>query len=674
MKKQFLNWIPVLLLLVVSALIYLPFIQKIGLINDDWYLIFAGKAGGARFFSTVFSSDRPMRAFVMGPAYFLFGDNILLYHLSGYLFRFLSGVCAYWLFQMIWPKNKSANTWLAILFVIYPGFLSQVNPIDYQSQLFSLFLAVLSIALTIKAILVSGWTKILLILLAIVTGIFYLGLVEYFFGFELLRVICVFLLNKNTKSSFIQTSLTSLKQWLPSSIIPIGFFFWRVFLFDSERKATDIGAQLQTINSNPLLNSFWLGLALFEDTFRAAFLAWSVPLYQLNVDLRVRDHILSFGIAALIFMLIVWGSKHLDNAKETGIKAEMEDHSWQALSIAAGFGFVVLSLLPVTFVNRRLLFEVYSRYALAASLGSAMLLAGLLFSISNKKIRYSALAFLIIVATLTHFHNGARAAAQTDSFRDFWWQVSWRIPGFQPETTLVANYPITAIEEDYFVWGPANLIYNQSPATEGGIIKPTVDAVVLNEKNLLAIMQDGGIQSIERRGILTQPDLGRVLVLSQPTQFSCVHVMDGNYPIISTYEEAEIASVANYSKIDLIDVNAEAHTPPSSIFGAEPEHGWCYYFQQASLAGQRGDWETASQLGSDAWDQGLRPDDKSEWLIFLKAYARLNQFDRVTFIAKDIKKDAFQNYQICQSLASKFGNSDTSPEMQQLLKTIYCSK
>jgi len=144
LKKQLLNWIPFLLLLAVSALVYLPFIQKIGLINDDWYLIFAGKAGGADIFTVVFSSDRPMRAFVMGPAYFLFGDNILFYHLSGYLFRFLSGVCAYWLFQMIWPKNKSANMWIALLFVIYPGFLSQVNPIDYQSQLLSLFLAMLS--------------------------------------------------------------------------------------------------------------------------------------------------------------------------------------------------------------------------------------------------------------------------------------------------------------------------------------------------------------------------------------------------------------------------------------------------------------------------------------------------------------------------------------------------
>ena len=669
MRKQVLNWIPFLLLLVVSALIYLPFISKIGLINDDWYLIFAGKAGGSDIFSLVFSSDRPMRAFVMGPAYFLFGDNILLYHLSGYFFRFLSGVCVYWLCLMIWPKNKRANTWIALLFIMYPGFLSQVNPIDYQSQILSLFLAMFSIALTTKAVLVSGWRKAPFLLLAIVTGFLYLGLVEYFFGFEFFRIICIYLLNKNATDSFMQKSFIALKQWLPGAVIPIGFIFWRIFLFESERKATDIGTQLQTISSSPLLNGFWLALALFQDTLKAAFLAWGVPFYLFNTGLRVRDHLLSFGIAALILTLIILSSKYLDSDQET----ETEDGRWQSASIAAGLASVILSLLPVIFVNRRLIFEVYSRYALAASLGSAMIIVGLLYSISNKKIRFSALAFLITIATLTHFHNGARAAAQTDSFQNFWWQVSWRAPEFQPETTLIANYPTTAIEEDYFVWGPANLLYNPT-STDSTIIKPMIYAIVLNEKNILDIMQGGGIQSIERRGILTQPDLGKILVLSQPTQFSCVHMMDKNYPIISTYEESKIASAANYSNIDLININAETHTPPFSIFGAEPEHGWCYFFQKASLASQRGDWNNVAQLGNEAWEQNLRPDDKSEWLIFLKAYSKLNQFEEVVKIAKDIKKDPNQNYQVCRSLAVNYGDSEATPEMRQLLNTIFCTK
>lgn len=663
MKKQLSNWIPFFLLFAVSALVYLPFVRRIGLINDDWYLIFAGKAGGADFFSAVFSSDRPMRAFVMGAAYSLFGDHILLYHLSGFLFRVLSGVCVYWLFQMIWQNNRTANTWLAILFVIYPGFLSQVNPIDYQSQLFSLFLAMLSIALTIKAILTSGWMKILLTALAIVTGIFYLGLVEYFFGFEALRFICIYLLNKN--NSFAQRAVTTFKQWLPSAVIPAGFIFWRVFIFDSERKATDIGAQLQNLSASPLLNSFWLGLALVQDTLKAAFLAWGVPLYLFTTGLRIREHLLSFGIAALIFALIVWGSKYLEDDSRS------EDNGWTSASTALGLASVSLSILPVIFVNRRLLFEVYSRYALGASLGSAMILVGLLFSISNKRIRDGALAILVLVAALTHFHNGARAAEKTASFRDFWWQVSWRVPDLQPETTLVGNYPITAIEEDYFVWGPAALIYNPA-STDSTAVKPMVYAIVLNEKSLLGIMQGGEIPPIERRGILTEPDLKNVLVLSQPTPFSCVHVMDGNFPIISTYEETEIASAANYSNIELVNADADPHKPPFSIFGAEPEHGWCYTFQMASLASQRGEWETAAELGNKAWDRDMRPDDKSEWLIFLKAYAHLNQFEEVTKIAKDIKKDAMLAHQVCQSLPTQFGDPDTSPEMQRLLTKIFC--
>ena len=330
-----------------------------------------------------------------------------------------------------------------------------------------------------------------------------------------------------------------------------------------------------------------------------------------------------------------------------------------------------MSIVPVILVNRRLTFEYYSRYALAASLGSAMILAGCIYLLTDKKVRSAFVAVLVFLAALTHFHNGARASAQAEAMKNFWWQVSWRVPGFQPEATLVANYPITAIEEDYFVWGPANLIYHPV-TTSDKKIKPAVYALVLSQYNLLDIFQGGRQETISRRGIFTYPDSSKILILSQPTLASCVHVLDADLPVLSTFERPDIISASSFSKIALVDLNAHAALPPESIFGVEPEHDWCYYFQKASLANQRGDWAEEADLGNDAWKKDLRPQDKSEWLVFLDAYARLDRSQDVARIAKDIKKDDYQSLLLCRSIQDGSAFAEISTEMHSLLKLTFC--
>jgi hypothetical protein len=165
-RKQF--WVFVALLLVVSALTYLPLVNQIGYLNDDWYLMYDAHTQGPGFFHEVYQSDRPARAYVLGAAYSLFGDNTLYYHLSGYVFRLLSAIALFWILERLWSGRKVMNFSAALLFLLYPGFLSQVNPIDYQSQLLSLCLAMVSIALTIKAIQTSNLAgRIVLTILSI---------------------------------------------------------------------------------------------------------------------------------------------------------------------------------------------------------------------------------------------------------------------------------------------------------------------------------------------------------------------------------------------------------------------------------------------------------------------------------------------------------------------------
>ncbi len=69
------RWLPYLILLIVSALTYLPFIGRFTYANDDWYLMYGAHVQGADYFVPAFERDRPIRAYVLGPAYELFGDD-----------------------------------------------------------------------------------------------------------------------------------------------------------------------------------------------------------------------------------------------------------------------------------------------------------------------------------------------------------------------------------------------------------------------------------------------------------------------------------------------------------------------------------------------------------------------------------------------------------------------
>ena len=68
-------------------------------------------------------------------------------------------------------------------------------------------------------------------------------------------------------------------------------------------------------------------------------------------------------------------------------------------------------------------------------------------------------------------------------------------------------------------------------------------------------------------------------------------------------------------------------SPPGMIFGPEPAHEWCYYFQTADLARQQGDWERVAAIGDKAFAVPYYPNDASEFLPFIEAYLRTGRLD-----------------------------------------------
>ena len=102
--------------------------------------------------------------------------------------------------------------------------------------------------------------------------------------------------------------------------------------------------------------------------------------------------------------------------------------------------------------------------------------------------------------------------------------------------------------------------------------------------------------------------------------------LDQNVPQSANSPQFPPAMVS-FSNTDLV-IRSSTFTAalPTSIFGTEPQHNWCYYYQKADLARQHEDWKQIAELGDEARANGLTPTDIDEWLLFVEGYERMGRY------------------------------------------------
>jgi len=671
-KKTVSFWWGVLIIFAISAIAYLPLAHKFGYLNDDWYLMYDMQVKDVNFFHVIFSGDRPGRALAMIPLFSLFGFEPFYYHLSAYLFRFLGGICLYWALRMLWPQKRFSTLATALLFTVYPGFLSQINAIDYQSHILGLFLALLSVALTIKSILTIERTpRLLFVAASILAGWGYLSQMEYFIGMEAFRFAIIFVLIWRMQGESVRHKLMKgIIASLPFLMIAGGFLIWRLFFFVAERKATDIGLQVSQMFSSPLTLLWWLNY-LIQDMFSVVLVAWGLPVYILAFPLRLRDVMSAFGWAGLAVLLVIFGMRRVDaQIRENESEAEADSgRSQEALWLS--LISIIGGLLPVILVNRHVTLPDYSRYTLIASVGAALLLVTVIENISSRTVRTAVLGFFIAVAVMTHYGNAVKAVNETLATRNFWWQVAWRAPQIQPGVTLIASYPGSSLSEDYFIWGPANLIYYPEKQ-EANPVEIQIPAAVLTDDVVLEISTNGGVETPLRRGNYLERDFGNVLVMIQSRSSGCVRIINGDVPELSPSDQHRLLLIAPYSRLENVVTEGEFQTPPEVVFGQEPEHDWCFYYQKADLARQRGEWEQIPDLLKEALDHGYYPEDGLEWMPFLQANAVLGNVDKMRSTAKLVTTDKFLRLQVCGIMTDFMKKETLNDEVKTVIEHNIC--
>ena len=669
-EKIGLFWWGVLLIFIVSVIAYLPLVGQIGYVNDDWYQMYDMQVKDPSFYHEIFAIDRPGRALAMIPLFSVFGFNPLWYHLSAFMLRMMGGVFLFWTVNMLWEKRNFFALTTGLLFAVYPGFLSQPNAIDYQSHILGLFLSMLSVALTVKSVLTADRTrKILLITGAILAGWGSLSQMEYYVGIEAFRFASIILLIWRGQGETFSRKLTKIiTVSLPFLLIAGGFLVWRLFFFESARKATDVGLQVSQVLSSPIIGLWWLNY-LIQDFFTVTLVAWNLPVYQLAFPMRLKDMASALGLAALAVTAVLFGIRWMGekvSEAESGNGAGMIGETL-FISLLTMLG----GLIPVILVNRHVTLPDYSRYTLIASVGAVMLLALLLEGISRRGMQIAVMGVLVSIAVMTHYGNTIRYVYETEATRNFWWQVAWRAPQIEEGVTLIASYPGSPLAEDYFIWGPANFIYYPEKQSNNPVVVK-LPAAVLTGDVINQITTNGGVETPLRRGNYLERDFGNVLVMIQTNPNGCVRLINGDAPELSPSDADRLVLIAPHSRLNAVIAEGESPTPPANIFGAEPEHGWCYYYQKADLARQRGEWEKISMLLEQALAAGEYPNDSLEWMPFLQASAVLDDVDKVRSTVKLVIADKFLRLQVCEIMTDFMKKETLSDEMKSVIEHGIC--
>ncbi|HET9907434.1 MAG TPA: hypothetical protein VFQ23_12350 [Anaerolineales bacterium] len=663
------SFIAALLILLTTVITYGVSIPNLGYYHDDWFVLWSGQARGADSLIPLFSTDRPFMGVVYSVVYRLLGDSIVNWHLYALLWRFIGGMAFFWILRLIWPEQKYLTTVMTVLFLVYPGFLSQPNANTKQNHLYGFGTALLSIALMLQAMKTDkqGW-KIVYSVLSLILTANYLWIYEYMIGFEGTRLLLLgYAMFQKGFRQFRSLAIETLKRIWPYWLVTAAFLYWRVFIFQGERNATDVSGLAGSYLSNFRYMSIRLILETVKDFLDTTVFAWFVETYHLFSIAPYSNLVFALLIAAVVAALLwlytslfkkQWGN----DVNEHETPRLMKDLLWMGALI------ILFAISPVIFSDRHIdLYDPYKSYGLHPIPGVVLFILGLLLML-QPRFRNWALVALVGISVSAQILNADYWERYWDIQRDMAWQLTWRAPDIQDDTLVMASIsggfnP----QQDYEIWGPINLIYNPGPAKA-----PAIQAEVLNADTAYSILRQE-VKNNHVRDIRLRRDFTSLLLITYPSSVSCFHVIDGNLPAYSGSESLLVRQVGAYSQADRILSAGTSPVPPASIFGSEPERGWCYYYQKAALARQSGDWEEIGRLYDQVRALGLETDDKSEIIPFFEGLVNLGRYeDAKDLYREQIKGQTEVRFPLCSSLANDPGYAPAFRYDYQKINELLC--
>lgn len=667
------------------------FITRLGFYWDDWAQILVGRLFGISGYWQYFASDRPFSAWTHSFLFPILGSIPLHWQILTLFLRCLTAILIFWTLQNIWNDHKLSAAFTSILFLIYPVFTQQHTSVAFHQHWLQYVFFFISIGCMVQAIKKPKLFWIFT-LSSIVTLICHLSITEYFVGLELIRPLIIWIILSESSINSIKNKINfSFIYWLPYLIILTLFSIWRLF-FISFPTGEDFNEPviLNQLFSQPIPTIQYVISFASIDTLYIVISSWAKYFNIENFQNPQRFTQISWLISILTaiglsFYLIHLGENNTNNIE---IKLNSQDQTnirsrWLLQSLIIAVLAILLGTLPAWLTDRQIVLDVQSnRFALPALFGASLLWVVFIEWITPRVTQKSILICILAGIALSHHMQIANDYRWlwTDQTR-FYWQLYWRAPYIEPGTAILSEEELFPDQGLFSTSSAINLLYPQAN-TDNGLsywvysLRPKFTYMTSKPE---VIPFNTKFRTLSFSG--KSPNI--IMIYKDFQKGNCLWVLTPED--IDEPELSELTTEWLYlSNIDRIIDQSAPDYPPSDIFGEEPAHTWCYFFQKAELARQMKNWQRVVELGNEAQENGYQPDKSSsntphEWIPFIQGYALTGNYSR----AKDLTLMVVEKHensapQLCRtwtSLAEQIKNDDDFIDsFDEILLQLSCKK
>jgi hypothetical protein len=613
------EWTAAVLIFLVCFFSFGILLSRLGYFQDDWHHVFyAYWQGAAGLKGFLFQDSRPFAYIIYVFFFRVLGFAPSHWHWSMMLIRFLT-VLMFWLsVRQLWPEQVALTAWLALFFAIYPIFALQPLSVAYTLHLTMYFVFMASVFLMLVAVRHQKlyWP---ITILALLLEASQLLLIEYFSGLELSRLVFLWFLFPGL--AFGNRIKKVLRYALPFLAILLLYVIYRssygvLFGYDRFKPLSF----LHGLFTSPLAGTARLFQFIVQDFLYITFSPWFSSINPSLVDFSGHlTYVLAGSVivfAALAFFLI---------SRLKGVEKGNSVRNSTVQILFGGIISIILAILPFWLAG----FSIYQknqlwsdRLALAAMGGASMLMVGIIYTlIAHPPYRNLVLSILLGLGISIQVQTARSYQASWDKQRQFYWQLYWRAPALQPNTLVVADQEVLFFMGNYPTSFALNLLYPQltNPPEASYWFNPGSERI---NWDAFSVGQPFAFNKYITTFNANVQDV--VAITFQYEQDECLHVLRPDYSAVSglSAEAYRWAAVSNLSRIE----PTTKSVPPPDIFGNEPQHTWCYYYEQADLASQFQDWHKVTSLWQEANQQGVWARNGVELLPFIRAYAMLNDW------------------------------------------------
>ena len=632
---------PSVILLFITILAYGLLAPQLGFYWDDQPMSWIRYQLGPEAMTQYFSTNRPIWGLLYQVTTRIFPQVPIYWQFFALLWRWLGAVVVWLIVRELWKDKPRFALGVSLLFLLYPGFNQQWGAYLYSHFFIVLFFYLISIYLMLRRKTIP----------ALIFSALNLWMMEYFFVLELARVGILWTSLRDTYPAPRQRFKPTLKLWSPYLALFALAVLSRLFIFNNQVYGFSLMSQLK---ADPFATLLSLIQNFFVSLWTVSIAAWGQIFTGINPAVHGTRTLLLY--AAVLLATLAVAALYFFTQKDSDTTRR---DSWYAI----GLGLFMLPFAGVPFWTTGLVVSLShpaSRFTLPFMLGVSLILTGLLSFIPKSKIRYGVFALLIGLAAGRQFLWSVDYLRDWQMQKNLFWQLTWRAPGIKPDTLVLMNEKLS-FSADNSISAPLNWIYapdNKSDKIDYVLFYPTnrVNSSLPELQLNIPIHYDylaGTFDGNTSDALAFYYDPPACLRLLEPD-------LDSNNHFIIDYSLMREASAL--SNADRITAKQQAVMP--AIYGPEPAHGWCYYFEKADLARQLGAWDEVAKLGNKAFKLDDYPNNPIERFVFIEGYAHTGDWDKAveySRVSYKVSKD-YVGPLLCQLWERVAAKTDESPE------------